>query len=178
MIIFGAGTLGMIAALASRSMGILPLVIEKSEAKIQKIKPFLMHTGIHCLQETTQRDFDLALNACADPAAFTQCLLKLGKGGRMVFFSALARNQVIETNLINLQHYKEIQMHGSYGLRKRHMTSALDLLGGQTRAFEMLIEKIVPVHEAATWMPLVLSGHYLKVILDLSQKTRTTQRIT
>lgn len=176
MIIFGAGTLGMIAALVGRSMGILPLVIEKSETKIQRIKSFLTFAGIQCVQQTTQRDFDLALNACGDPAAFNQCLLKLGKGGRMSFFSALARNQAIETNLINLQHYKEIQIHGSYGLRTKHMISALDLIAKQSRAFDMLIEKIVPAHEAATWMPLVLSGRHLKIVLDFCQKTRTTQR--
>ena len=171
MIVFGGGTVGLIAALAARSLGVEAVVIEKSAAKIEKSLAFLNRAGIRCCKETTASEFDLAVNACPDPIAFSLCVTKLGKGGRLAFFSGLKKNETIETNLFNLLHYKENQVVGSYGLTRRDMTAGLDFIAAHGEALEGLVEAIVPPLAAPDLMPAVLAGNGLKYILDFSDRS-------
>lgn len=170
MIIYGGGTLGLIAALVSGAMGVEPMVIEKSAEKIEKIRPFLAFSGIKCLKDTSESEFDLALNACPDPIALNLCVVKLGKGGRLSFFSGLKKNENIETNLINLMHYKEIELHDAYGLTKKDMEAALGFIETHADTLETLIENIVPPESAPELLPGVLEGKALKYILDFTGK--------
>ena len=86
IIIYGGGSVGLIAALACREMGVIPLVIEKDEKKIKRSAVFQRAENIRIQKETTNSEFDMALNACADPVAFSMCISKLAKGGRLSFF--------------------------------------------------------------------------------------------
>ena len=63
MIIYGGGTLGLIAALVALEKGAVPTIIEKNEEKIDKAGPFLRATGIECCKDTVASDFDIAFNA-------------------------------------------------------------------------------------------------------------------
>lgn len=168
IIIYGGGTLGLIAALICQSSGAIPLVIEKDEEKIHKIRRFLNHTGIRCAKETTAGEFDAALNACPEPAAFNLCAVKLRRGGRFAFFSGLKKNFDIETNLLNLLHYKEIEVTGSYGLTRADMSDGLEIIAKRASAFELLIEGIEPFFRMPELMPGILAGSSLKYILDLT----------
>ncbi|MDJ0831469.1 MAG: nicotinate-nucleotide--dimethylbenzimidazole phosphoribosyltransferase [Desulfobacterales bacterium] len=168
IIIYGGGAVGLMAALVCQAWGITPLVIEKNEEKIHKITPFLHHTGIQCVKDTTESEFEAALNACPDPVAFNLCTVKLAKGGRLAFFSGLKKNEEIETNLINLMHYKEMELHGAYGLTRTDMAIGLAIIAQHSAAFEYLIESIEPFYSAPDLMPAVLSGEALKFILDFS----------
>lgn len=173
MIIYGGGTLGLIAALMCRSRGAVPLIIEKSAEKTEKIRPFLDLTGIRCLQDTVDSEFDLALNACADQRALSLCVVKLGKGGKLSFFSGLQKNKTIETNLVNLMHYKEVELYGAYGLKRTDMIAALGFIESYVETFETLVESIVPPENASELMPRVLTGHALKYILDFTGNATT-----
>ncbi len=168
IIIYGGGTMGLISALVSKARGAVPIVIEKSEEKIKKAEIFLKKAKITCHKETTFTRFQASLNACPDLHAFAQCVLKLEKGGRMAFFSGLTKNEKLETNLINLVHYCEGELYGSYGLTKQDMSDALDIIRKNIDLFEELIEDIVPAPEALDIFPKILSSNPLKYILDLS----------
>ena len=166
IIIYGGGVLGLIAALAFQEKGVTPLIIEKNEKKIFRSKPFLKKAVIRCVKDTTDSEFDMALNACADPAAFAMCLTKLSKGGRMSYFSGLTKNNTLETNLLNLMHYKEVALRGAYGLTRKNMQEALPFIDENMVLFEDLIEKIIPPGKTQEVLPHVLSGNGLKYILD------------
>ena len=169
IIIYGGGTLGLIAALACREMGVIPLVIEKDEKKIFRSTEFRRTDGISAQKETTESDFDMALNACADPEAFSMCISKLAKGGRLSFFGGLTKNETIETNLLNLMHYKEMTLLGAYGLTRKHMKKALILIGKKAGLFEKLIEEIIPPERVADLMPDILRGKTLKYVIDFNR---------
>jgi len=175
IIIYGGGTVGLIAALVAQSRGAIPLVIEKNAEKIHRIKPFLAHTGIDCRKETTDSEFDAAVTACPDHIAFAQAAVKLAKGGRFSFFSGLKKNQHLESNLINLMHYKENSLHGAYGLTPGDMRTALGIIEKYKTAFESLVEEIVPPHRAPALMAEVLSGRPLKYILDFTRPDCASQ---
>ena len=173
IIIYGGGSVGLIAALACREMGVVPLVIEKDEKKIFRSAAFQRAENIRLQKETTESDFDMALNACADPAAFSMCMTKLAKGGRLSFFGGLTKNKTIETDLLNLMHYREMTLSGAYGLTRKHMRDGLTLIGKKAGSFEKLIEEIISPQRAAELMPDILSGKTLKYVIDFNQGYET-----
>jgi len=169
IIIYGGGVLGLITALVCLEKGVTPLVIEKSEIKLEKAGIFCSEIGIKCLKDTNTGEFDAAFTACADQVAFNLSITKLAKGGRLSFFSGLTKNQNISTNLINLMHYKEIALFGAYGLTRQNMRNAVKLIANYINPIERLIEAIIPPSKASELMPDVLTGRSLKYILDFSQ---------
>ena len=168
IIIFGGGTLGLLTALVAKTKGLSPLVIEKNSAKIEKALSFLDKAAIPCVKETNAGEFDLAVNACPDIIAFSLCVSKLDKGGKLAFFSGLKKNETLESNLINLMHYKEIELYGAYGLTRRDMVAGLDFIHGREELLEHLIEAVIPPDQAPGIMPRVLDGKAFKYILDFT----------
>ena len=168
MVIYGGGTLGLIAALVCIARDAVPLIIEKSAEKIDKAKPFLTETDIQCRQATNESDFNAALNACPDPDAFNSSIVKLAKGGRFSFFSGLAKNQKLPTDLFNLLHYKEAVLYGAYGLTISNMTEAVLLIEQNIAAFEKLIEALVLPQQTPELLIDVLAGRSLKYIIDFT----------
>jgi len=167
IIIFGGGTAGLLCALLCQEKELTPLVIEREEEKIQKAKPFLEVTSIPCKKETTRSQFSAAINACDDPSAFAQCIIRLEKDGNFSFFSGLTKNKNLETNLINLAHYKELKIHGGYGCTRADMKEALDFIKGHQGALERLLERRISLREVPQLLPDVLEGRTLKLVVDL-----------
>ncbi|NNG02385.1 MAG: nicotinate-nucleotide--dimethylbenzimidazole phosphoribosyltransferase [Desulfobacteraceae bacterium] len=175
LIVYGGGTVGLIAALVGRWQGAVPLVIERNAEKIHRIGPFLEVTGIECRKDTTDSEFDTAVTACPDPIAFNLAVVKLARGGRLSFFSGLKKNQHLESNLVNLMHYKEISLHGAYGLTRSDMRGALVFIEKNRAAMELLVEKIVRPDKASAVLADVLSGRPMKYILDFTPGYRAAQ---
>jgi len=171
LIIYGGGTTGLIAALVCIEKGAVPFVVEKNEEKISKVKPFLSAVGIDCAKDTRRSDFDAVLVACPDLAAFGLGLVKLRRGGRYSFFSGLKKNEKMDTNLLNLIHYKEASMYGAYGLTRKNMRQAVSIIEKWCSAFELLVEKIVSPAEVPDLMRTVLSGKHLKYVIHLDKKS-------
>ncbi len=167
VIVYGGGTVGLIAALVCRDMGAVPLVIEKSEKKIASIGKFLEATGISCVKDTVDSEFDAVMNACPDFIAFNLGIAKVAKGGKISFFSGITKNEHVETNLLNLLHYKEVNLTGAYGLTKKNMEDALPFMARNCSFLEKLVEDIVPLELVPELMQNVLSGSSLKYIVDL-----------
>jgi nicotinate-nucleotide--dimethylbenzimidazole phosphoribosyltransferase len=144
------------------------LIIEKSHEKIKKSEVFLRRTEIECKKETNKSEFDVIINACPDYIAFCQEITKVGKGGHISFFSGLTKNEHIETNLLNLMHYKEIELSGAYGLTRDNMRQAIPFLEKHGTDLGLLIEDIVAPIKAPALIEKVLSGQYFKYIVDVS----------
>ena len=166
ILIYGAGTMGLVTALYAGHLGLIPVVVEKNETKIKHIARFLQATGIECIKDTSESKFDLVINTCADFAAFSQGIVKVNKGGEISFFSGITKNEQIETNLLNLIHYKEARISGVYGMTAEHMKRGIVFMLTFASDLERLIEKIVSPYDAPVLMADVLSGEYLKFILD------------
>ncbi len=168
VLIYGAGTMGLITALYASSKGLFPLIIEKHENKILQVKKFLRATDIPCVKETNESQFDIVINACPDYIAFCQAITKVDKGGYISFFSGITKNEHVETNLLNLIHYKEATLIGAYGLKRSDMEKAIPFIRSHESQLTRLIQEVVPPEEAPKLLPRVLSGQYLKFILDFT----------
>ena len=168
LLIYGGGTMGLITALYARHIGLSPLILEKDAAKIRKISPMLEACGLDCVQETHESRFDLVINVCPDYIALCQAITKVDKGGHISYFSGITKNETVETNLLNLIHYKEASISGGYGMRRVDMERAIPFLISHTRELRMLIEDVVPPESAPELLPKVLKGQALKYILDFT----------
>jgi nicotinate-nucleotide--dimethylbenzimidazole phosphoribosyltransferase len=172
ILIYGGGAMGLISGLYARHLGLIPLIIEKNETKIRKIEPFLRAADIPCVENTHESEFDGVINACADYTAFSQGISKIGKGGHLIFFSGISRNEQIDSSLLNLIHYKEAVVAGSYGLTRAHMHKAVPFMKTRAAMLELLIEEILDPENAPALMAKVLSGNYLKYILDFRKRSQ------
>jgi nicotinate-nucleotide--dimethylbenzimidazole phosphoribosyltransferase len=166
VLVYGGGTMGLLAALVARENGADPVVIEKNPDRIKAASPFLVKAGITCVQDTSETGFDAVINACPDPAAFSQGLQRLDSGGCFCFFSGLAKDQAVPTDLINLAHYREITITGSYGLNRADMRRALCFLDVRQLLMHTLIQAVVDPEDAPLLMARVLSGGGFKYVLD------------
>ncbi|MBN2039081.1 MAG: nicotinate-nucleotide--dimethylbenzimidazole phosphoribosyltransferase [Spirochaetes bacterium] len=168
VLIYGGGTMGLLTALYAKAHGLFPLIIEKSFEKINKAGGFLKRTEIECVKDTVESEYDAVINACADYIAFCQAITKTAKGGRISFFSGLTKNEHIETNLLNLVHYKEIELSGVYGMNKKDMVQAVNFIEKYQDDIKLLIEDTVPPVKIPELMEKVLSGDNFKYIIDVA----------
>jgi len=168
ILIYGGGTMGLITAIYAKHLGLSPFILEKNAAKIKRIVPILEAEGLECANETHESLFDIVINACPDYIAFCQAVTKVDKGGHISFFSGITKNESVETNLLNLVHYKEAVLSGAYGMKKSDIEKALPFLLSHKESLNRLIEAVVPPERAPELLPLVLRGHTLKYILDFT----------
>lgn len=165
-VVYGGGVVGMIAALACREHGCRVTVIERSEEKIAGLRDLCDQNRIDLVKDTTAADFDLAINCCDSHIAFSLAVAKLRKGGRLSYFSGLEKNEEIGTNLLNLIHYKELELFGAYGPRREHMVQAIGFCLRQQENLGRLIERVIALAEVESVLPHILSGKALKYIVD------------
>ncbi len=165
-VIYGGGVLGVLAALLFREKGWQVTVIEQSQEKIARLTEVCSQNNIVICKDTVDADFDLAINCCDSHIAFSLCVTKLRKGGQLLFFSGLAKNEEIDTNLLNLIHYKELEIYGSYGPRREHMVAGAAFCLRQQRNISLLIESVIEPRQIESILPAVLSGKCLKYIVD------------
>lgn len=168
VLIYGAGTMGLLAAFYAKNRGLVPLIIEKNTEKINRGRNILHRMGIECVKETIESEYDAVINACGDYIAFCQAITKTARGGHISFFSGLTKNEHIETNLLNLMHYKEIKVSGVYGLTMQDMKQAVGFIEKNQDDIKILIEDIVRPLELQDLMEKVLSGNYFKFIVDIA----------
>jgi nicotinate-nucleotide--dimethylbenzimidazole phosphoribosyltransferase len=166
-VIYGGGVVGMLAALMLRDKGCEVTVIEQSEEKISVLTNFAQKNAITLCKDSTAADFDLAINCCASHIAFSLCVTKLSKGGRLAFFSGLSKNEEIDTNLLNLIHYKELVVTGSYGPKRTDMDRGLSFCNRYQQDVTLLIERIVSPHQVQSLLPSILDGERLKCIVNM-----------
>ncbi len=176
VIIFGAGTQGLITALLVKDVGGQPVLIEKNAFKIDKGKSFCKILDIPIVKETDAADFDAAVNACPSTVAFSLCLTKLKKGGRLCFFSGLPKNDHMENNVANLIHYKEFEVFGAYGQARSHIRRAIPFLVKYEIILEMLVEDIIQPEETGECMAQVLSGDVYRFIIDFREGKSASEK--
>ncbi len=165
-LVVGGGVMGMLAALILVERGCQVSVLELQAAKVTRLQPLAEQAGFTLCQESTAADFDLAINCSANPAALAGAIGRLERGGRLAFFSGLEKNQQIDSNILNLVHYYELAVTGSYGPRREDMAEALAFCHRQQGLLPALVEEVVTLAEVADRLPRVLSGENLKYIVD------------
>ncbi len=165
LLIFGAGPVGLLAALAASTRGIKPFIVEINEKRINQSKKFLLETGIQADCHPRNKVFDAALNAAPDPQTLLQGINLLRPGGSFCIFSGLTGKQKFPSDWINEIHYRQLSVTGAYGCTKRNMESAVELLEKHACEATQLVEKIITPNFVAESFQSILAGKSLKHIV-------------
>lgn len=171
ILIYGAGTMGLITALFAKNKQLNVHILEKNQTKIDHIQTFTRSINVTCSKETLESEYEIIINCCADFVAFAQAVTKLDKSGQLSFFSGLSKNETLETNLINLIHYKEAILTGVYGMTRAHMQQAIPFIQANAESLAELIQDVVSLDQLPELLPIVLAGNHLKYIVDLKHKS-------
>ncbi len=165
VLIYGAGPVGLLMALAARSLEAFPLLAEKDPRKLSLSARFRSAAGITADQETQRIDFDVVINAAPALDPFTDGIQRLRSGGRYCLFSGLPSEDSIGAHLLNEIHYRQLRCVGAYGCTRRQMEKALILLRTHAAAVSCLIQERIPLETVQAAFPRMLDGHALKLIV-------------
>lgn len=168
LLIFGGGSAGMLLALAAKTFGLIPFIVETNPAKLIKSRTFREKMSINSSQSVKSDYYDLAINACPSIDAVMRGVTRIVKGGRFCLFSGLAKQETLPAALLNEIHYRQLQLVGAYGCTLRNIKTALRLLDEFQDAAQFIIEKRIDMEEVVEAMKEVISGRTLKIVARIS----------
>lgn len=143
LLIFGGGALGFITALLWKHRGLHSEHITIVEPNKQKRELLNKHGFNGIDTEALDSLYDISINCCPDPGAFEAAIKHLRAGGSFGYFSGLTGDSAPSASALNLIHYKELRIVGSYGCALKHTKEAAKLLS-KGLFWDIPIEIVVP----------------------------------
>ncbi len=167
ILVYGAGSLGLLIAMALAESGVKPLVCDVSEEKIRMSSAFRRTLGVRAvLVENLRLCADVVFNATSSPDAFGDGLRRLNNGGRFCFFSGLPSGISVPSEILNEVHYRQISLSGAYGCTRLQMKKALKILSENLDAVRRLIHRTVGIEDSGGAMRQILEGRSQKTIVE------------
>ncbi len=166
VLIYGAGRVGLLTALAAAARGADVYVCDCNPTKLERAAPWLEALQIRSGVKAEGRAFDAALNAAPAVETAMDGLPRLRAGGIFCLFSGLPGLAKVPAALLNEVHYRQLQMVGAYGCTRSQMQSALLLLAENRALLPTLIERrirLAEVEAAFTEMQAGLSFSYVVI---------------
>ena len=163
VLIYGAGPVGLLTALAVRARGARPFLKEINPRRLRQIEPFRRRIGAGLFETRT---YDVVFNAAPSTDAFTDGLARLKAGGRFCLFSGLTDDGSAPAAVLNEIHYRQLRVSGAYGCTRSQMESALKILSAFKREAARLIEARVPLAAVPSVLPAILEGLALKTVVE------------
>lgn len=164
LVIIGGGRLGLLNLFTAKAEGIKTVIlIEKNETRRNRGKELgfdAVFSGNETdLMEqikavTAERGVDAVIPCCPGPKALDLGLKLLRKKGSLGYFSGITRDEGFCPE-INLIHYKEITVVGSYGCSVAHSRKARSLLEARKIDVRPLISHRVQLEELMLGMDYV-----------------------
>jgi len=169
VLIYGAGPVGLMTALAVRAAEAYPFVKEISLNKLVRSEVFRRQVGIECVTDVDNNtsDFDVVINAAPSRDTFLKGLADLRPGGCFCLFSGLTDDSPIPVSVINEIHYRQLGITGAYGCTREQMRSALKLLSDYKEDIRLLIDDHIELEDVPVVLPKILGGQALKFIVKL-----------
>ena len=134
VLILGGGVLGTLMAKLLRYEGADSIVITEP---VDYKRNLLCQLGFHATlpqhlneikKELTIDVFEIAIPCSPYSECFATAANQLNSGGFLAFFSGLTDDNMIDKNVLNQIHYKELTMKGSYGCGAEDTKRALKLI--------------------------------------------------
>ena len=166
VLIFGAGPVGLMIALAVRSLGAVPFIREINFRRIDQVKALLDRAEIRVLADESGLEFDRAINAAADSATLVDGFSRLKPGGSFCLFSGLIEGAPLPVSAFNRLHYRQFRLAGAYGCTRLQMVKALGILSEYAEIMGLLIQERISLDRVPAVLPNILAGESLKYIIE------------
>lgn len=162
MVIFGAGTIGLIAAAVAVDEGAASVtVVDPQTGRHSMAQDFGASRVVADVLELEDSVFDLALDASGHPAAITAAIRLLGKRGCLVQMGVAAPHATVEFNPFEI-YAKEISIIGSNSLAEQYENAAKRMVTlGPT--LEKLVTGSFSIDDINLAMDAMRSGAHIKV---------------
>lgn len=177
VLVVGAGTIGVLAAIAAKAKGATVYISDVSEGKLEMAKEFGVdgtllndspeHFDKRVAELTEGNGFDVTIEAVGLPSTFQNCIDACCFGGRMVLIGVGKKNLDFNFTLIQK---KELNVFGSRNALKKDFLELIDLVHEGKAPLEKIITNVYPFEDAAKAFVDFANnpGDMLKVVFDFS----------
>jgi len=165
LLIYGAGTVGLLMSLAARAQDAVPFIRDICPAKLAKSEDFRDKIGVACAEKSGNPDFDVVVNAAPASETFLKGLCDLKPGGCFCLFSGLTDALPIPVSALNDIHYRQLRVVGAYGCTRDQMKMAVDILRDFKTEVKCLIEDHVELKQVPAMLSKILEGKALKFVV-------------
>ena len=179
VLVVGAGTIGVLAAVAAKSKGAEVTICDVAEDKLNyAYQMFGMdHKLLNATPEAFEKGvsdltggdgFDVAIEAVGLPSTFQNCIDAVCFGGRMVLIGVSKRN--IEDFFFTIIQKKELNIFGSRNAVKQDFLDLIDLVKAGGVNLEKVITNTYKLDDAPKAFEEFSqnAGKMLKVIIDFT----------
>ena len=178
VLVIGAGTIGILAAIAAKEKGAEVYVADVSKTKLDFAKSLGVDGGIlsgdskqfakDVAEITGGNGFDVTVEAVGLPSTFQNCIDSACFGGRVVLIGVGKKNLDFNFTLIQK---KELNVYGSRNALKKDFIELIDIVNSGKVPLEKIITNVYPFKEAPKAFQEFSEGQgeMLKVIIDFSE---------
>lgn len=166
VLIYGAGTLGILLAVAAINRGASVAMIDPDAEKLARSAAFRSRYAIDIDNANANSNFDIVFNATSSAEAFESGIRRLEPGGRFCHFSGLGSVPEHPGTIFSELHYRELELVGSYGCTRPDMRDALRLLARYGHDLGFLIERTIRLEDAPSAMETVLAGKGFRQVIE------------
>lgn len=178
VLVVGAGTIGVLAAVAAKAAGAEVYMADVAQGKLDMAMKFgvdgtILNTSQEVFEEevnkiTAGNGFDVTIEAVGLPSTFQNCIDAACFGGRMVLVGVGKKNLDFNFTLIQK---KELNVFGSRNALKKDFQELIDLVRGGGVPLENIITNAYKFEEAAKAFEDFSNnaGNMLKVVIDFSE---------
>ena len=178
VVVIGAGTIGMLAAIAAKANGAEVYVADVSSTKIEYAKTLGADGGIlsdtpehfadAVAEITNGNGFDVTIEAVGLPSTFQNAIDAACFGGRVVLIGVGKKNLDFNFTLIQK---KELNVYGSRNALKKDFVELIDLVNAGQVPLDKIITNVYSFKDAAKAFKDFSEGQgeMLKVIIDFSE---------
>lgn len=177
VLVVGAGTIGVLAAVAAKAKGATVYISDVAQGKLDMAKDFgvdgiLLNDSPENFTKrvneiTDGNGFDVTIEAVGLPSTFQNCIDACCFGGRMVLIGVGKKNLDFNFTLIQK---KELHVYGSRNAMKNDFLELIDLVNAGKAPLEKIITNTYAFDDAAqAFYDFAHNpGNMLKVVIDFS----------
>lgn len=179
VLVIGAGTIGVLAAVAAKQQGAVVYISDVAQGKLEYAKQFgidgtlLNDSAEHFAQQvndiTNGDGFDVTIEAVGLPSTFQNCIDAAAFGGRVVLIGVGKKN--LDFNFTLLQK-KELNVFGSRNAKTKDFIELIDVVKNGNVPLEKIVTNVYPFEDAAIAFSEFdkNAGSMLKVVLDFTKQ--------
>jgi L-iditol 2-dehydrogenase len=176
VVVIGSGPIGCIHVALAKARGAFRVfVVDIDQGRLELAKPF----GADALIDSTKVDAVAAVReltggkgatvviaATPAPAASVQAVEMARKGGRVLQFGGLPKDDSKPGVDMNLVHYNGLHLIGTTTFAPKHNARALELIASGKVPAELLVTHRFPLEDFVEGAKLALAGKALKAVFE------------